>query len=238
MPEMNKKPGRIHNAEGARRLILDAAEEAFANDGYAGARVDDIAAQAGYNKGLLFRYFGDKLNLYTEVLKRADQDTNAVRAQALAPIFSDESIATDPQRFRGFLENLIWVNFDYLVDHPRVFRILQWEMADQWQTYTQISAEFSQEQLEPFNRVCRRAFEAGVLRSDFIPIIQLTIAPLICQIYLAYIPIYRIASPGEDLTSPPALSRAREFIIDLLVSGIFREPAEEKTGHRGINANQ
>lgn len=238
MSENNRKTGRIHNAEGARRLILDAAEDVFANHGYAGARVDEIAAQAGYNKGLLFRYFGDKLNLYTEVLKRADQETNKLRTQALSPIFIDESIATDPQRFRVFLENMIRVNFDYLVDHPRVLRILIWEMADQWKTYAKISAVFSQEELEPFNRVCRKAYEAGLLRSNFTPIIQLTIAQLICQIYLAYIPIYRIASPGEDLTSPLALGRVREFIIDLVVSGIFRDPTEEITSHGEIDANQ
>ena len=161
-----------------------------------------------------------------------------MRSQALSPIFIDESIAADAQRFRGFLENMIRVNFDYLVDHPRVLRILIWEMAGQWKTYAKISAEFSQEALEPFNRVCRKAFEAGLLRSNFTPIIQLTIAQLICQIYLAYIPIYRIASPGEDLTSPLALGRAREFIIDLLVSGIFRDPTEEITSHGGIDANE
>lgn len=227
MPYNNQKPGRAHNAEGAQRLILDAAENVFAMYGYSGARVDEIAAQAGYNKALLFRYFGDKLKLYTEVLKRADQETNELRAQALSPIFNDESIATDPQRFRVFLENMIRVNFDYLVAHPRVLRILLWEMADQWKTYTQISREFSQEALDPFQRVCHKAYEAGLLRSNFAPIIQLTIAQLICQIYLAYIPIYQIASPNEDLTSPIALSRARDFMIHLFVSGIFRDPGEE-----------
>jgi TetR/AcrR family transcriptional regulator len=124
---------------------------------------------------------------------------------------------------------MIRVNFDYLVDHPRVLRILMWEMADHWKTYAKISAEFSQEMLEPFNRVCRKAFEAGLLRSNFTPLIQLTISQLICQIYLAYIPIYQIALPGAELTSPLALDRAREFMIDLLVSGIFRDQAEEIT---------
>ena len=95
MSENNRKHGRIHNAEGARRLILDAAEDEFANHGYAGARVDEIAAQSGYNKGLLFRYFGDKLNLYTEAFKRADQETTELRSQALSHIFIDDGIAAD-----------------------------------------------------------------------------------------------------------------------------------------------
>ncbi len=237
MSENDIKRGRVHNAEGARRAILNAAEEVFALYGFAGARVDEIAAQAGYNKSLLFQYFGDKLNLYVEVLKRANQETNELRAQMLSPLFIDESVATDPQRFQAFLETMIRTNFDYLVDHPRVLRILMWEMADSWKTYAKISAEFSQEELEPFNRVCRKAFEAGLLHSDFTPIIQLTITQPICQIFLAYLPIYRISFPGEDFTSPAALGRAREWIVDFILSGIFRGQSQGITHHGGMDAN-
>ena len=66
-----ERRGRVHDAEGARRAILNAAEEVFAQHGFDGARIDAIAAAAGYNKSLIFQYFGDKLNLYAEVIKRA-----------------------------------------------------------------------------------------------------------------------------------------------------------------------
>jgi AcrR family transcriptional regulator len=221
MSEKEKKPGRTHNAEGARRSILDAAEEAFANYGYAGARVDDIAAQAGYNKGLLFRYFSDKLSLYKEVLKRADRETNQLRAQLLSPLFMDEGITTNIWRFKELLENMIRANFDYLVEHPRVFRILIWEMADGWKNYSQISAEFPQPELEPFHQVCQRAVEAGLLRSDFAPLIQLTITQPICQIYLAYLPIYRLSYPGQDPTTPDEIEKAKEFIVGFILSGLL-----------------
>ncbi len=51
-----------------RRRILDAAADAFAGLGYAGARVDAIAAAAGTNKRMLYHYFGDKLGLHQAVL--------------------------------------------------------------------------------------------------------------------------------------------------------------------------
>lgn len=227
MTENRFQSGRVHNAEGARKAILDAAEEAFANSGYSGARVDEIARRAGYNKGLLFRYFTDKLTLYKEVLKRADQETNDLRARVLAPLFTDRNITRDPNRFRVFLENMIRANFDYLVDHPHILNILLWEMADRWKTYIRISSEFSQEVVEPFYQVCREAVENGILKSDFAPFIQITITQPICQIYLAYLPLYQISFSDQDLTSPGALERARDFIVGLILSGIFSDPEQQ-----------
>lgn len=42
-------PKRERAADIARRAILDAAEEAFAAHGFAGARIDAIARASGYN---------------------------------------------------------------------------------------------------------------------------------------------------------------------------------------------
>lgn len=51
-----------------RADILAAAEREFAAAGYAGARIDRIAAQAGVNKQLLFHYFESKGGLFFAVL--------------------------------------------------------------------------------------------------------------------------------------------------------------------------
>jgi|JI10StandDraft_1071094.scaffolds.fasta_scaffold542421_2 TetR/AcrR family transcriptional regulator len=49
--------------------ILQAAVEVFAEDGFAGARIDKIAALAGCNKQLLYHHFGDKEALYAAVIE-------------------------------------------------------------------------------------------------------------------------------------------------------------------------
>lgn len=53
----------------ARRRLLDAGAAVFSEAGYAGARVDVIAARAGLNKRMLYHYFGDKAGLYRAVLE-------------------------------------------------------------------------------------------------------------------------------------------------------------------------
>ncbi len=58
------------NPERSRERILRAAFEEFAANGFAGARVDSIARRAAINKRMLYHYFGDKQNLFREVLRR------------------------------------------------------------------------------------------------------------------------------------------------------------------------
>lgn len=53
-----------------RARILDAAETAFAERGFAGARVAAISAGAGANKAMVYYYFGNKEKLYGAVLTR------------------------------------------------------------------------------------------------------------------------------------------------------------------------
>jgi len=50
------------------RRILDTAAEVFAGEGFAGARMDDIADRAGVNKATIYYHVGDKKTLYTRVL--------------------------------------------------------------------------------------------------------------------------------------------------------------------------
>ena len=51
-----------------RERILDAAAEVFAERGFGGAGVDEIARRAGVNKAMLYYYVGDKAALFGEVV--------------------------------------------------------------------------------------------------------------------------------------------------------------------------
>jgi AcrR family transcriptional regulator len=61
---------RVQNPErarGRRRDILLAAARIFARDGYANATLDDVAAQMGVTKGVIYYYFRSKEEIYTEI---------------------------------------------------------------------------------------------------------------------------------------------------------------------------
>lgn len=57
--------------EATTTRVLRAAEEIFGRQGYPGARLEDIAADAGIRRSSLLYHFGKKENLYVEVVRRA-----------------------------------------------------------------------------------------------------------------------------------------------------------------------
>lgn len=69
-----RRPGRpvgeSDHAPGKREKILDAAEEAFAQHGYAPTSLRRIADQAAVNPALIAYYFGTKERLFETVFKR------------------------------------------------------------------------------------------------------------------------------------------------------------------------
>ncbi len=56
--------------ESTADAILDAASEVFAEKGYEGARVDELARAAGVNKATLYYQIGDKEAIYHAVITR------------------------------------------------------------------------------------------------------------------------------------------------------------------------
>jgi TetR/AcrR family transcriptional regulator len=203
MSETKRKQG-----EKTREAILAAAEAEFADHGFDGARVDVIAERSGFNKNLIFRYFGDKLGLYEAVLRRADQELHALQIQTFSPPAAEQPAAS--------LATAIGVIFDYLVDHPRFLRILTWEMAAGWRTAARLITEDDREEisLEPVLQHPRW------LRSPFAPAIQLTMLVQVCHSYLAYLPLSQKLLPNEDVSSPVALAHAREYLTTFLIRGL------------------
>jgi AcrR family transcriptional regulator len=78
-----KKPPVL--ADDTRSKLLDAAGEVFAQSGFQGATVREICAKAGVNIALVNYHFGDKLELYTEVLRHSvGAAGNGIIKQAIA----------------------------------------------------------------------------------------------------------------------------------------------------------
>ncbi|MBS1967514.1 MAG: TetR family transcriptional regulator [Chloroflexi bacterium SZAS-1] len=212
---------REHNAEAARAAILGAAEQIFAEQGFDGARIDAIAAASSYNKSLIFQYFGDKLKLYTAVLQRANREATELQAQIMAPLLTNTHLATDAQQLRSFFESAFRAVFEHLLARPRFLRILMWEMAEGWRTYTQVNEQLQSTHIEQLETLFATAQRAGLLRSAFSPAIQLTMALQTCQLYLASRPFYQTLLPNSDLTSADALAQAREHVVNGIVASMM-----------------
>jgi AcrR family transcriptional regulator len=61
---------RTRDADRTKTRIFDAAVAEFAAKGFDGARIDKIAERSGVNKRMIYIYWGDKEDLYREILRR------------------------------------------------------------------------------------------------------------------------------------------------------------------------
>lgn len=88
-----------------REKLLEAATEVFAERGYEGARVEQIADVAQVSPGLLYRHFEGKQELYEELLLLANRQLLEHLAQAAAPnLPTDQRVLRGLDAFFGFVE--------------------------------------------------------------------------------------------------------------------------------------
>lgn len=214
--------------EATREAILQAAEAIFAEHGYDGARVDTIAETSDHNKTLIFRYFGDKLGLYTAVIKRADHEWSELLARLLSPLFEDESIVSNADRFREFLRTTFEFFFDYMVDHPHFSRMLNWEQAEGWQIFARIASQFGPDDLAQLQTLFSKAQQAGLLRTNLDIIVIILLVQQISWSSPNALPMYQMLLAGRDFSSDSTLMYVRKQIIDFLIAGIMSDAGERK----------
>jgi AcrR family transcriptional regulator len=109
----------IEKRDESIRRILGAALEVFSQDGFAGARVDEIARRAGINKAMIYYRIGDKQKLYTEVLHHLFGDI-AYR------INKNISEKADPEeKLKQYIKNIAGT----VAEHPHLPGIMMRELA-------------------------------------------------------------------------------------------------------------
>ncbi|CAM4259714.1 TetR/AcrR family transcriptional regulator [Nocardia ninae] len=86
MSSENETVSRKRDSAATSAAILTAAQELFAERGYERATVRDIATRAGVNQALLFRYFGNKDELFRAAI--ADQGRRTLEAGSVDGLLS------------------------------------------------------------------------------------------------------------------------------------------------------
>jgi TetR/AcrR family transcriptional repressor of mexJK operon len=77
------KTGMADEAACKERQILDGAAFVFARDGYEGASMSRIAAEAGVSKGTLYNYFTSKAELFSAYVRRECNRSIAMMFEAV-----------------------------------------------------------------------------------------------------------------------------------------------------------
>ena len=121
--------------ENKRATILDSALHLFAQNGYHGTSISEIAKDAKISKGLLYNYFESKEELLKEIVLHGFKDL----MQSFDPnhdgvLTTDELIHFIKESFRIIKEHVVYwrLYFSLLVQAPvmKLFEKDLWEMFD------------------------------------------------------------------------------------------------------------
>jgi AcrR family transcriptional regulator len=209
--DMPRRPARTRRpAPSTRDVILDAAGRRFAERGFAGVSVREIATDAGLkNQASLYHHFRDKRALYEAVISRG-----------LEPILSmvaESSSATPTGEPGPFVEHLV----EYLAAHPHLPRLIQRAALEDRRSLPSAVAKILRPLYTEGVRVLADSTDGGWEASDLLHLG----AGLYFLIfgYFANAPLIE-AVTGRDPLSAPAVARQRRF-LRLALNRLLGPPA-------------
>ncbi len=122
----------------ATERILRAATSVFADVGFAGARVDEIAKRADINKALIYYHVGSKETLYGEVIVMTLRKAEARIMQGLS------HSATPEGQLRQYIRHIA----QFIDEYPEIAPLMLRELASEWE-------HFPAEAFQTFQRILR-----------------------------------------------------------------------------------
>jgi TetR/AcrR family transcriptional regulator len=204
---------RARDLTTARRIVATA-EQRFAEQGLAGARMDEIARAANVNKALLYYYFRSKEELHRFVLETL---LSQMRASVWNP--SNASLPAG-KRLAAVIDNF----FEFVQRHPNYPRLVQREMMGHGPNVEWIVSEY----YRPLHGRLVALIEEGMTRGEFRRVDARNAALTVVSsmvFYFAAAPVLRRIL-GHDPLRPRDVARRREAVQDLLEHGLLQPGAE------------
>lgn len=204
------EPSFPRDAAATQKRLLDAAEREFAQRGFAGARLKDIASSAGVQTTLIHHYFSDKQGLYRAVLDRALAPTQTESWNLLRVHRDFEALV------RGFVTMLI----RFYAKHRQLLAILRHEAV----TGSEVLPEILRERLSPVaaavTQMIRDMQARGEIRSDIAPtdVVVLTLSMAVHPFVDGA--LLEAALPGTVPADEAALARREDAIATLLLRAL------------------
>jgi len=200
---------RRRDADRTRAEILAVATAEFAERGYDGARVDEIAAQTRTTKRMIYYYFGGKKQLYTTVLEQAYARIRAAELQVnvdhLEPVTA--------------IRRLAEITFDHHEANPDFIRLVSIENIHRGEHIAQLPSliDLNMPAVRRLGTLLERGQRQGVFRTD--------VDAVDVHMMISSYCVFRVANRhtfgtlfGRDLLDPDQRGHYRTMLGDMIVA--------------------
>lgn len=207
---------RQRDPERTKLEILAVATQEFADRGFAGVRVDEIAAQTRTTKRMIYYYFGSKELLYIAALEKAYE---AIR-------ITEQSVDIDNLNPVQAVRKLAELTFDRHEANPNFSRLVSHENMQRAQF---ITADGGFPGLDrPVIKMLQRALEQGRLEGAFRRDIDVFDVHMLISSFC----FFRInnqytfaANFGRNLVDPSRRTMYRHMIGDVVIQYLTSSPS-------------
>ncbi|MFF2367497.1 TetR family transcriptional regulator [Streptomyces sp. NPDC058122] len=216
--------GRIRDAARTRAEILDVATQEFSRAGFAGARVDEIAARTSTTKRMIYYYFGGKERLFTAVLERA---YSAIRQ-------AEQELDVEHLDPVAAIRRLAELTFDHHEAHPDFIRLVSIENIHEAEHITDSAAlgRIGSPALDVIGRILATGRESGLFTADVDAVDLHAMISAFC--------FFRVSNRhtfgalfGRDLTAPNQREHYRAMLGDMVIAYLTADRAAKSAGHHG-----
>ena len=204
-------PEQVRDAERTRADLLTIATQVFAEDGYSGARVDEIAERTRTTKRMIYYYFGGKEQLYLAVLEQA---YTTIRV-------AENNLALDDSAPVDALRQLAELTYDHHREHPDFIRLVSIENIHRGEFIRRIQSlpSLSTPLVSRLDRLLAAGRASGQFRSDVDAVDVHMVISAYCVFQVANQHTFGYLF-GRDLSAPANRDHLRATIGDVIVGWI------------------
>jgi len=207
-PNQRSRRQRVNDPAGTKRNIVEVATREFADKGFSGARVDEIAARTKTSKRMIYYYFGGKEGLYIAVLEEAYREIRSVEA----------ALDLEQKSPEEALRTLVAFTFDYQDAHPEFVRLVMNEniLNGIYVSRSRAIQRLNMAVIDALRDLLARGQRDGAFRRDLDPIdLHMSVSAL-CFFNVANRPTFSTIFK-RDMGSAKALAARRAQVVETIL---------------------
>jgi AcrR family transcriptional regulator len=206
---------RQRDAERTRAELLDVATRTFAESGFSGTRVDEIAARTRTTKRMIYYYFGGKEGLYLAVLERAYRGIRE----------AEQALHVDDLPPTEALRRIAELTYDHHLAHTDFIRLVSIENIHRGDFIRKL------ETLRTLNAPALGVLDVALTRGRAEGVFRDDVDALDVHLVISSYCFFQVANQytfgylfDRDLLDPARRDHLREMIGDVVVAWMTSDP--------------